>query len=726
MRTKYLRNLFIGYLNINSLRGDKFSEFKNIMHISPIDIICLDETKLTPEFKTSQFYLEGYAYPPFRRDRVTNNRHGFGGGKIVYIKEGLICKRLPDLETKTAETISLELTLDNKKWFIMFGYRPESISRDLFFEEVNAILTKAINKYDNIMVIGDFNIDLTIPNNDKHNYLRDICEVYSLKNMIKGKTCDKSLHGTSIDIMLTNRSQSFMKTSNIETGLSDHHKLILSSFRTSFQKLKPKNIVYREMKNFDKNAFLNDIKNLPFEQIEERFPDSYQGFTTFYKSIIDRHAPIKRKTVRGNQSNFMNKELNKAIMERSRLRNKYNKWRSRENYLIYQNSKKKCKFLTKKAKSESFQKVLTKDVMTNKDFWNLLKPALSGKDNKKLTNIIIEHKGQYIQDEEELGEIFNENYVNIVENTTGIKPTSIPTPSDLTTENITQTIQDIIEKYKDHPSIDCIRKNRQNGNTFSLPLSTPEDINKILKKLNVKKAAGPDLILPNLVKWSADVIDSHFSKVINNMIKKGLFSEMAKLAHVTPIYKKKDRSDKSNYRPVSVIATLAKVVEKFIQNCIKDFVDSSLNSQISAYRKKYSSNHVLIRLLESWKKCLDEGKFVGAVLMDLSKAFDCVPHDLLIAKMHAYGFDFHTLTFFYSYLKNRKQSVKINNTLSTFMTLVSGVPQGTILGPILFNLFTNDLIDFIKNADIINYADDNTISANANSICELIETLEIE
>ena len=112
---------------------------------------------------------------------------------------------------------------------------------------------------------------------------------------------------------------------------------------------------------------------------------------------------------------------------------------------------------------------------------------------------------------------------------------------------------------------------------------------------------------------------------------------------------------------------------------------------------------------------MDLGKFTGAVLMDLSKAFDCVPHDLLIAKMHAYGFDSNTLIFFYSYLKNRRQSVKINNTLSSFMVLVSGVPQGSILGPIFFNMFINDLIYFIENADIINYADDNTISANANT-----------
>ena len=140
----------------------------------------------------------------------------------------------------------------------------------------------------------------------------------------------------------------------------------------------------------------------------------------------------------------------------------------------------------------------------------------------------------------------------------------------------------------------------------------------------------------------------------------------------------------------------SKVYERYLLNSLSNHIEKILSNFIAAYRKTYSSSHVLITLIENWKKHLDNKKKVGTVFMDLSKAFDCIPHEFLIAKLHAYGFNKKVLTFLYSYLKRRKESVKINDTESFFQILLSGVPQGSILGPILFNLFINDFSFLLK------------------------------
>jgi len=724
LKAKNFQNPCIAYLNINSLRGDKFTQLKETLNIIKPEILCIDETKLTPDFPTAQFYIEGYHYPPFRRDRPQriNSTH-FGGGKIVYVKEDLISDRLEQYETEHAETICLNLTIKERKWFILFAYRPESIDRKLFFDEINKSLSKAVKDHEYLILAGDLNIDMNARNKDRHNLLSELCGTFNLKNLVKGITCNMSQQGSSIDVILTNKPRSFFNTRITETGLSDHHCMVSTFLRCHYEKIPPKNFIYRDMKNFNEELFINDIKNIPMSELH-RFENPFTGYETLFKCIVDRHCPIKTKTVRGNDKPFMTKELSKAMKDRSRIINKYNRYKSRENYLEKQNIMRKCRFLQYKAKKEYFKNTLTDDNMTNKKYWKLMRPFLSEKGGNYGTKITLKDNGIFVTDEKTLTQIFNDQYVNIVEKTTGSPPVCIQN-NGLDVDNITESIDKIIEHFKDHPSIKAIQENNQSIESFHIPKAQISDIQEILKNINIKKSAGPGMIPPSLVKMCSKVIDKPLTDLINHIIETNIFPDSAKTAHVSPIYKKKGRTDGLNYRPVSVIGSLPKITERYMQNKLCEHVDKCLSSLISAYRKNYSSNHVLIRLIEKWKKQMDNKYFVGAVLMDLSKAFDCVPHDLLIAKLHAYRFDINTLILFYSYLKNRKQCVKINNVFSSFMVLVSGVPQGSILGPILFNVFINDLVYFIKS-DLGNFADDNSISDAAKTIPDLIKILENE
>ena len=236
-----------------------------------------------------------------------------------------------------------------------------------------------------------------------------------------------------------------------------------------------------------------------------------------------------------------------------------------------------------------------------------------------------------------------------------------------------------------------------------------------------------DAIPPKLIKIGADIIAEPLTQAINCCLRQGIFPENAKVASVVPLDKgKPDKYDVLNYRPVSILNAFSKIYEKVIKNQLASYLDKYFSPFISAYRKSYSTQQVLIRLLEEWREKLDKNFIVGAVLMDLSKAFDCIPHDLIIAKLAAYGFKRETLRLIYSYLKGRKQCVKINNTYSDYNEIISGVPQGSILGPVFLNLSINDLFFFIEKASMHNFADDNTLSAWGETVSKLIDTLESE
>ena len=144
------------------------------------------------------------------------------------------------------------------------------------------------------------------------------------------------------------------------------------------------------------------------------------------------------------------------------------------------------------------------------------------------------------------------------------------------------------------------------------------------------------------------------------------------------------------------------------------------------FRKGHGCQTIILRLLEDWKMALDRNEFVAAVLMDLSKAFDCLPHDILLSKLFAYGLSNDSVNLLKSYLSGRTQQVKLNGIVSSWSAMKKGVPQGSILGPLLFNVFINDIVYFLEHRTLYNYADDNTVSFSKPGLDKLIQTLQSE
>ena len=405
-------------------------------------------------------------------------------------------------------------------------------------------------------------------------------------------------------------------------------------------------------------------------------------------------------------------------MHRSKLKNKYNKNPTKQNKISYNKQRNYCVSLLKKEKRKYYNNLDPKIFKDNKTFWRRVKPHFSDKHKGVQPDIIIVENGETTSDKMEVAEKLNNFFSEAVDN--------LDIESYLPENNhIIENIQDIVDKYENHPSIKKIKENITHENKFSFKDTTPQDFATQIQKLDTKKAMLENDIPTNILVKTNDIVSNNLSKFYNKSKNEQEYPIILKIADITPLHKKDEKTLTKNYRPVSLIPVVSKLYERNMCNQIIDYIQIHLSPYLFGFRKGHSTEQCLVIMLEEWKKPLDKKGNAGAILTDLSKAFDSLSHDLLIVKLSAYGLDNESLKFIRSNLTERKQRTKVGSSYSTWKFIKRGVPQGSILGRLLFNIFLNDIFYFIKDVSIANYADDNTPYAMDINVTALLETLEL-
>ena len=533
--------------------------------------------------------------------------------------------------------------------------------------------------------MGDFNIEHLNCSNKKWLHL---VELFDLKQMVSSPTRVTNSSSSIIDHIYCTDSEKISECFVPHYSISDHFPVCLT--RKINQKLKKSNHIttsYRCFNHFNEELFLNDLTE-ELSQFSLSESDIEDDLSTWYKLItkqLDQHAPIKTRRVKSKQ---MPEWFSSEIAQARKNRDIHKKQKNWAEFRKYRNL---TKTLIRRAKSNHF----TSNVVNNKDtklIWQQIRAIQNSTQNSTKT------LPEQLQ----------------IENTTITESHEIATKLNEFFATISKRIEqsENLSKPNEHSKlIDYINNKVPNDTLFKIPLITPSQVSMFIRKLNPRKATGLDGIGPKILKMACEIISPSIADLINKSIISGHFPKHLKTAKIYPIYKTGAKEDPSNYRPISILHTISKLFEKHVNSHLMGYLNkyNLIHPCQSGFRHKHSCNTALVKLIEKWMTSIDNGDIVGTLFIDFRKAFDMVDHTLLIKKLEYYKFSDVSLSWFKSYLSTRLQAIMSEQGLSEFAQILSGVPQGSILGPTLFLLFINDLPLSLNHCTADFYADDSTL-----------------
>ena len=671
----------IGHINIQGL-NNKIDQVRLMLSSeqNKIQLFGLSETKLQSFHPDTIYEIDGYQ-KPFRRDRTENQ----GGGILLYAENGVACKRRPDLENEQLECIWLEVKPNKSKSFLVgHMYRPPN-SGIIWNEHFEECIENVLKEEKELYLLGDINRDLL--NTKIKKSWSEYMEPFGLNQLVSEATRVTSISETLIDHIYSNCPENVTSINVPKIGLSDHFPIFFTrKMHVKPSKGKHYSISYRSFKNFDESKFLNDLEDIPWDiiRIFDDTNDILTAWSDLFLQVVDANVPIKQHRVkRKNQPQWITPDILDGMKTRDRHK-------SLGNEIEYRYWRNKVTTMIREAKQEKYQTYIEANKGKPGSIYKLFQEVGAGKGNQRQSGIasVNTDENASTEDPTEIANAFNDFFINVASK---IKEPAEPS---------------------NHDKLEDFCKSKISDNTtFVIPNVEKDKVLKYLLNVDVSKATGTDNIGARLLKLAAPCIANDITFICNNSINSSCFPDKWKEAKVSPLHKSGPLEEINNYRPISVLPVLSKVLERHVSDSLTAYLNENdlLHKTQSGFRSHHSCETALNFMTDSWLNAIDKGEMIGVVLVDFRKAFDLVDHNILLNKLKLYGIKEETLHWFKSYLSQRQQQVSISNSQSSFRPISCGVPQGSILGPLLFLLFINDLPLYTSNVSTDMYADDTTL-----------------
>ena len=497
----------------------------------------------------------------------------------------------------------------------------------------------------------------------------------------------------------------------IPIGISDHFLMYCTRHSPKTKFIKHNTIRFRSMKNYATENFTEKVSEINWFKVIncDDVDVAWSNFKNLFMSVVDKIQPLKEKRLKQRSEPWITFELLDNIRARFQALETFRKNKTDENSKYFCILRNRVQYNIKKVKRDYFYNKISECKNSSTAIWKAVKSLGFTKLKSSAKCIGLRHlKTNSRLIKKTVANIFNTFFTTVAASLVG----KLPNITGGYAENFVYTY------YQDEGA-------KQNSFKFS-PVGE-EEILKSSHSLNVSKATGLYGLSARFLKNGANQISSAIAHIITLSLYSGRIPNNMKTARVVPLYKKKSKSEPANYRPVSILTVMPKILEKTVHKQLENYLRSEklLYDYQSGFRNSYFTDSCLTHLTDQIRFDMDKGNYTGIVMIDLQKAFDTVDHNILLNKLKAIGLDDLLTSWFSSYLKNRFQKTEVDGMFSDPMVVPCRVPQRSILGPLLLLIYVNDM-EAAVSCRIILYADDSALLVSGTSVSVIEETLRHE